>query len=114
MDNDEKQLMLTGAWLFARHGQSSRSRTLLEALGEEDPKDGVVASVLGQLLMEEGRAEEALKVVRGAYFPERLKRAEAILETRALRALGKADEADKRWRRYVNASQGAKREWVES
>ena len=41
MKEEERQLMLTTAWLFARHGQGPRARVLLEAVVEENPRDGV-------------------------------------------------------------------------
>ena len=34
MEVEERQLMLTTAWLFARHGQGPRARVLLEAVAE--------------------------------------------------------------------------------
>lgn len=112
MDDEARQLLLTSAWLFARHGQKGRARVLLEALSEENPKDGVVGAVLAQLLLDEGKAEDALRVLRAAEFPDDLGRAEALLEARALKALGRDDEAAARWSRYVKARMGGSREWV--
>ena len=104
--------MLTTAWLFARHGQGSRARVLLEAVVEDDPRDGVTAAMLADLLLAEHRPTAALEAVRSAEFPPNLRRAEALLETRALRMLGKEAEADARWSRFVKASAGSGREWV--
>lgn len=111
MSEEEKSLMLTVAWLFAQHGQTRRARTILECVVEDDASNGVAAAVLAELMLEDGDAQEALQTIRAADFPERLKRAEAMLETRALRAMGKTDEASARWRRFVKSSQGGGREW---
>ena len=46
MDPEERQFLLTAAWLFVRHGQANRARVLVEALVEEDPRDGVSAAAL--------------------------------------------------------------------
>ena len=35
MDPEERQFLLTAAWLFVRHGQANRARVLVEALVEE-------------------------------------------------------------------------------
>ena len=112
MERDERQLLIIGAWLFARHGQGRRARILLEALAEADPRDGVVAAVLAGLLLDGGLAESALATLRAAEMPPRLARAGAMLETRALRALGREEDAAARWRRYLNAAKGSKREWI--
>ena len=58
------------------------------------------------------RVAAALDAVRSADFPPTLRRAEALLETRALRMLGRESEADARWSRFVKSSAGANREWV--
>ena len=111
METDEKDLMLTVAWLFARHGQRKRARTILECVVEEDPSNGIAAAVLADLMLADGEAQEALHILRNAEFPAGMKRAEAMLETRALKALGRADEAVSRWRRFVKSSKGDEREW---
>ncbi len=112
MDADERQFLLTTAWLFARHGQSHRACVILQAAAEEDPRDGAVAAMLGELLLAEHRPEEALNTLRAGEYPPQLQRAAALLETRALRMLGRDEDANARWHRYVKASQGAKREWI--
>ena len=112
MELEEKQLMLTTAWLFARHGQRPRARVLLEAVVEEDPRDGVTAAMLADLLLAEHQPAAALEAVRSAEFPPNLRRAGALLETRALRMLGKDSEADDRWSRFVKSSAGSNREWI--
>ena len=104
--------MLTAAWLFARHGQGSRARVLLEAVADEEPRDGVAAAMLAELLLAERQPAAAIEVVRAAEFPSSLRRAEALLETRALRMLGRVPEADARWSRFVKSSAGARRQWV--
>lgn len=112
MERDERELLLTTAWMFARHGQGSRALALCEALVEDDPRDGVSAAALAELLLGEGRANEALKVLGAATCPKELRRAAALLETRALYALGRRAEAERRWHRYVESSKGGERNWV--
>lgn len=112
MDADDRQLLLTSAWIFARHGQSSRARVLCTALVEDDPRDGVSAAALAELLLADREAEAALAVLRAADYPSELERAEALLETRALVQLGRREEADRRWRRFVEAQKGGNRSWV--
>ena len=112
MDRDDRQLLLTAAWLFARHGQGARARALCAALVEDDPRDGVSAAAYAERLLADQEAETALLVLRAADFPPELDRAEALLETRALTMLGRQDEAARRWRRYVAASKGADRKWI--
>lgn len=112
MDTDDRQLLLTSAWMFARHGQGPRARILCEALVEDDPRDGLSAAALAELLLTDGEAERALGVLRAADFPPELDRAEALLEARALTALGKKDEAARRWQRHLAASKGSKRKWI--
>lgn len=112
MEAVERDLMLTTAWMFARHGQTQRALTLCEALSEENPRDGVSAAALAELLLGERRADEALSVISAADFPGELKRAEALLEARALVMLGRKADADRRWRRYVESAKGKGRNWV--
>ncbi len=112
MEADDRQFMLTAAWLFARHGQGARARTLCEALVEEDAHDGVAAAALAELMLEEDDAAGALKVLRAADFPPELARAEALLESRALMALGKAEEGAARWRRHLAEAKGGARRWI--
>ncbi len=104
--------MLTAAWIFVRHGQRDRARILMEALVEENPRDGVSAAALAELSLAKGEARTALRVIRAADFPAELSRAEAILETRALEALGRDDEARNRWKRYLASRKGKERTWV--
>lgn len=113
MDLNDRQLLLTTAWLFARHGQNARARVLCEALVEESPRDGVSVAALAERLLADGEADRALALVRGADFPPELVRAAALLETRALRMLGRDQDAARRWNRYVAASKGSRRKWVE-
>lgn len=114
MEHDDRQLLLTTAWLFARHGQGARARTLCEALVEDNPQDGVSAAVLAELLLVEGDAARALAILSAAKFPPSLRRAEAMLETRALQMLGRKNDAALRWSRYVASSKGRNRTWVAS
>ncbi len=112
MTAEERQFMLTAAWLFVRHGQSDRARVLVEALVEENPRDGVSAAALAELLLARGEARQALRVIRAADFPAELSRAEAILETRALEMLGRTDEGKNRWKRYLVSRKGSARTWI--
>ena len=112
MERDERELLLTAAWMFARHGQDLRALTLCEALAEDDPRDGIAAAAFAELLLRERRAAEALKALNGARFPAELHRAEALLETRALAMLGRRAESVRRWNRYVESSKGKSRSWV--
>ena len=113
MDNDDIQFLAATAWLFVRHGRSDRARPLLEALLEERGAEvGVAAAMLAEIELDEGDAEKALITLRGAKFPRELERAEALLETRALKMLGRQKEAENRWLRYVEAAKGANRKWV--
>ncbi len=104
--------MLTAAWLFVRHGQSARACVLVEALVEENPRDGVSAAALAELLLAKGAARAALRVIRAADFPAELARAEAILETRALEQLGRMEEGQNRWKRYLASRKGSARTWI--
>ena len=112
MESDDRQFLLLAAWMFLRHGQPSRARALCEAVLEEDPRDGAAAAALAQIQLDAGEPAAALEAVRSAEFPPNLRRAEALLETRALRMLGRKSEADARWSRFVKSSAGAGRQWV--
>lgn len=112
MENEERQFLLTTAWLFARHGCGDRARVLCEALVEADPQDGIAAAALAERLLEDREPEKALAVIRDAVFPQKLARAEALLEARALAMLGRKDEAARRWARYCEASKGGVRKWA--
>lgn len=112
MESEEKQFLLTVAWLFMRHGQRNRAKSVCEALSEYYPRDGVVAAALADLLLGEGDAEGAIGVLRSADMPPSLAHAEAVLETRALRRLGRSAEGAARWRRYLESRKGSERKWV--
>lgn len=112
MDSEDRQFLLTTAWMFAQHGQSVRARTLCEALYEDDPRNGLAAAALAELLLSENEANRALQILRTATFPPDLGRIEAVLETRALTALGRREEARRRWSRYTEQARGAERTWV--
>ena len=113
MTPQSRQFMLTAAWLFARHGRPRRARVIVEALVDDDPPDGVAAAALAELLLANGEGAAALKTLAAADFPPELSRAEAILETRALAMIGRKDDSERRWRRYLAARKGAGRSWVE-
>ncbi|MCQ2403977.1 MAG: tetratricopeptide repeat protein [Lentisphaeria bacterium] len=104
---------MTAAWLFVRHGRPQRARVLVETLVEEDPRDGVSAAALAELLLADGDGEEALRVLRMADFPVELMRAEAVLECRALTMVGRVTESKRRWNRYLEFRKGSARSWVE-
>ena len=112
MEREERDLLLTAAWMFARHGQGSRALTLCEALHEDSPRDGVAAAAVAELLLGERRADEALKALHEAEFPGTLRRAVALLETRALVLLGRRADAERRWNRYLESTKGRERNWV--
>ena len=112
MTADERQFLLTAVWLFMRHGRRDRALSVCEAVFEADPRDGVAAVALAELLLERGEAGRAVEVLRSADVPPSLAHAEAVLETRALRLAGRSGEADFRWRRYLESRKGAERKWV--
>lgn len=112
MTPDERQFLLTAAWLFLRHGQTTRAQAVCEALREDDPRDGVSAAALAEILLQEGDPSRALDALREADAPPSLSHASAVLETRALRALGRAREAASRWNRYLESRKGAARQWM--
>jgi len=109
---DERQFLRTVAWLFLRHGQVSRALAVCEALREDDPRDAAAAAALAHLLLREGHADRALDALRDADVPPPLAHASAVLETRALRALGRAPEAAARWSRYLESRKGNARRWM--
>ena len=45
-------------------------------------------------------------------MPDSLAHVEAVLETRALKMLGRTAESAARWRRYLASRKGAERKWV--
>lgn len=112
MDEDYRQFLLTAVWLFMRHGRRERALSVCEAVYESDPGDGVAAVALAELLLERGEAKRAVDVLRAADVPADLAHAEAVLETRALRLLGRGVEAESRWRRYIESRKGADRKWI--
>ncbi len=112
MTADERQFLLTTAWMFMRHGQPARARTVCEALVDEDSRDGVAAVALAELLLGSGEASRAVDVLRMADIPAELSHAAAVLETRALRNDGRRREAVSRWNRYMESRKGSGRRWV--
>lgn len=112
MTGEERQFLMTAAWMFARHGQRRRALTVCEALVEDEPRDGAAAAALASMLLEAGDASRALEVLRRADTPASLEHAHAVLETRALRASGRGAEADSRWSRYIESRKGAARRWI--
>ena len=112
MNEEERQFLLTAVWLFMRHGRRDRAMSVCEALCEANPRDGVSASALAELLLEEGAVARAIEVLRTADFPPSLAHAQAVLETRALRLSGRRAEAESRWRRYLESRKGSARQWI--
>ena len=53
MTSDDRQFLLTAAWLFMRHGKRSRALAVCEALIEDNPRDGVSACALAELLLDQ-------------------------------------------------------------
>jgi hypothetical protein len=112
MEDEERQFLLTAVWLFMRHGRRDRARAVCEAVVEAEPRDGVAALAMAEILVAGGEAERAVETLRGADVPPGLSHAEAVLETRALRQAGRELEAAARWRRYLESRKGAGRRWV--
>ena len=112
MAPDERQFLLTAAWMFMRHGQPARARAVCEALVEEDSRDGVAAVALAELMLDAGEATRAVEVLRAADVPPELAHAAAFLETRALRNGGRNREAANRWSRYLESRKGSERRWM--
>lgn len=112
MTPDERQFLLTTAWFFLRHGQTSRALAVCEALREDNPRDGVSAAAIAEICLREGEPARALDALRDAETPPSLSQAAAVLETRALRALGRLREATARWNRYLESRKGAARQWM--
>jgi predicted Zn-dependent protease len=111
MTEEERQFLLTAAWLFMRHGRRDRALGVCEALCEANPRDGVASAALAELLLEGGEAVRAIEILRSADFAPDLLHAQAVLETRALRMAGRIAEAQSRWRRYLESRKGAERKW---
>ena len=84
----------------------------MEALTEADPRDGVSAAALAEMMLADGEGFEALKVLRAADFPPELARAEAVLEARALAMSGRTAESAKRWKRFLESRKGKDRSWI--
>lgn len=95
-----------------RHGQRKRALAVCEALVEENRRDGIAAAALAELVLEEGDAAKAVETLRFADIPSSLAYAAAVLETRALKQLGKTFEAQERWTRYLESRKGAERRWL--
>lgn len=114
MDSEDRSLLITVAWLFARHGQYHRARTLCEALVEGDPKDGIPAIAAAELMLADGDAKSALSALRRSDTPKELERESALLESRALAMLGRKEESARRWKRYIASCKGESRKWVVS
>ena len=112
MTSDERQFLLTSAWMFMRHGQRSRALAICEALVEDNPRDGVAAVALSELLLDEADAKRAIEVLHSTDVPSSLDHVAAVLETRALKILGRTVESAARWRRYLESQKGAARQWI--
>lgn len=112
MEAEERQFLLTTAWFFARHGQTDRARTLCSALVEDNAHDGIAAAALASFQLDAAEPEAAMETLSRARFPKALERAEALLETRTLIALGRAAAAQRRWQRYLDAAKGKSRTWA--
>lgn len=95
-----------------RHGQRQRALALCEALCEDDPRDGVAAVAFAELLLDDSGAARAIEVLQGADVPDSLAHVVAVLETRALKMLGRTAESAARWRRYLESRKGAARQWM--
>lgn len=112
MNVDERQFLRTVVWMFMRHGQRPRALSVAEALHEDDPRDGVAAVALAELLLDRAEAARALEILQLADIPGDLAHVAAVLETRSLKLLGRQREAGERWRRYLEARKGGARQWM--
>jgi len=112
MEAEERQFLLTAAWLFARHGQAARARTLCAALVEENPRDGIAGAALAEFQLQGGEPDAALRTLSSARMTKTLDRVAALLEARALKAVGRESAAVRRWHRYLNAAKGKGRTWA--
>ena len=112
MTSDERQFLMTAAWMFMRHGQRARALAVCEALAEDNPRDGVAAVALAELLLDGADTARAIEVLHGADMPDSLAHVAAVLETRALKMTGRTAEAAARWRRYLESRKGAARQWM--
>ena len=65
MSNDERQFLLTAAWMFMRHGQPARARAVCAALVDDNPRDGVASVALAELLLDSGGCGGILELRRG-------------------------------------------------
>ncbi len=95
-----------------RHGQRARALALCEALCEDNPRDGVAAVALSEMLLDMSKPERALELLHGADVPRSLSHVSAVLETRALKMQGRKAESAARWRRYLESQKGAERKWM--
>lgn len=112
MSADERQFLRTVVWMFMRHGQRARALAVAEALCEDDPRDGISAVALAELLLDKSEASRALEILQIADIPDDLSHVAAVLETRALKMLGRRRESADRWRRYLEARKGGARQWM--
>lgn len=112
MSDEARQFLLTAAWMFMKHGQRWRARSVCEALVEADSRDGVAVAALAEMLLDDGEPQRALEILRTADFPQELSFAVAMLETRALKHSGRGREGAARWRRYLESRKGAARKWM--
>ena len=94
-----------------RHGRRLRARAVCEALCEDDPRDGVASVAFAELLLDSAEATRAIDVLHGADVPDDLAHVAAVLETRALKMLGRTAESAARWRRYLESRKGGARKW---
>jgi len=101
MDPDNKQILMMLIWMFMQHGRADKAIVLAQAVHEADPKDALCGAVYARLLLDDVRAEEALAVIRSLEFPEDLRRMQALMEARALVALGRREEGVQVWNRYL-------------
>jgi len=112
MEKDVRQFLKTAAWLFMRHGQKARAMNVCAALYEDDPSDPASSVAYADLLLWNGKPAKALEAVTAAFPGESLSHAAAVLETRALAALGRTAAARSCWRRHVESMKGSSRRWM--
>lgn len=112
MDEEDKQVILTAAWLFMQHGQTQKAKALCREVNEQEPSDGVCGALLAQLYLDDAEPEEALEVIRNTTFPPELERVAALLEARALKDTGHPEEGRECWQKYLEQKNGRTRRWV--
>ena len=110
MDDLERKAMLTAAWMFAGHGRGDRAVGILEWIVADRPTDPATSSALAALQLERGDPAAAWLSLERADFTGGFRRVGALLQARTLRALGRVEEAEARWRGYTGYVRALRRD----